>query len=307
MSAFTAQFPDLVDPYPKEIFFREYDQQEELFSKFFNVRKSTKAYEDAVKVSGLGALTLKPEGTPMNYDDPVQGNRKRVVHSTYGLGFRITMEMRDDDQFDIMSKMPSELAHSTRDHRENLAWNVINNGGSGTSGLDDLSLFSTAHTYLKSQGTSSSSTQSNDLSPAVALSVAGMESIRTLALTLRDESGRFTPIQGKLKWLLVPPALEHEANRILQSQYEPFTSDNQINTMATSLTGMQKMVVQYLSSSTVWYIATDKGSHSLQFFERMEPTTDSGRDFQTKDSMYDVCWRGSVIHRDWRGIWRSNA
>jgi hypothetical protein len=306
MASFTSQHPDLLESLQKRIFFNEYMQEPESFGEVFNVEKSTRAFEDAMKVSGLGSFALKAEGSPVGYDDPVSGPRKRVIHSTFALGGRQTMEMIEDDQFNIMSKMPADLARSARDHRENLAWGVVNNGGTSTTGtLDGLALFSTAHPYLKSQGTSSSATQSNDLTPAVALSVSGIESVMNLATLVRDESGRFTPIKARLKYLIVPPGLQFEAARLLESEYEPFTSDNQINTMKSSRTGVQVKVVPYLTSSTNWFMATDKREHSLTFYSRKPVTTDSGRDFQTKDTMFDAHYRASACARDWRGVYRS--
>jgi len=306
MATFTSQHPDLIDPNLKRVFFQEYMMEPERFSEVFTVESSNKAWEDAMKVSGLGALATKAEGEPISYSDPVSGAVKRVVHSTYALGFRVTMEMRQDDQFGIMSRMPSDLGFSTRAHREQLAWSVLNNGGTSTTGtLDGLALFSTAHPYLKSQGTDSDTVQANDLSPAVSLSVAGLESIKQTARTVRDESGRFTPQRGELKHLIIPPALEDEAQRLLESEFEPYTSDNQINTMKSSRSGMAPKVVPYLTDAETWFVAADKRNHGLKFYNRIEPETDQGMDFDTRDQKFVTFYRASACARDWRGIYRS--
>ncbi|GAG95157.1 unnamed protein product, partial [marine sediment metagenome] len=128
-------------------------------TELFDTRTSNKAYEDRMRVAGLGRLALKPEGTPVAFDDPVQGARTRVVHQTYALGFRVTMEMYQDELFGIIEKMPADLGDSARDHQERLAWDLINDGNLGArhTVLDDQTagapLFAATHIALKSGDT----------------------------------------------------------------------------------------------------------------------------------------------------------
>ena len=75
----------------------------------FTSKPSTKAFEDGMRVSALGSFATKPEGTPVGFDDPISGTRVRTVHTTYALGFRVTMEMKEDDLFNIIEQMPADL------------------------------------------------------------------------------------------------------------------------------------------------------------------------------------------------------
>lgn len=301
MSTFTSMQPDLIDPLEKDIFYKRYKMWPAIYPQVFNIKSSTKAYEDAMKVSGLGTFALKPEGAPVSYDDPVSGPRRRVTHSTYALGFRVTMEMLQDDQFDIIKQMPSDLADSAKDHRENLAWGLFNDAFTGATytGLDGLSLCNTSHTYLKFSGV-----QSNMQNPGVALSVTGLEAIMTQARTLRDESGRRTPV--RLGTLLIPPALEHLAYQLLESEKEPFTADNQVNSVKRSRSGLGAVAVPFFTDTDAWFLTTSKDQHSLTWYDRMKLTMDSEKDGPTKDRLYDACYRASVCFRDWRGVWGSN-
>lgn len=300
MATFSANMPELLEKRLREVYFDRYMMQPKLYPQVFNVKTSTTAYEDSLKVSGLGSLTRKNEGQPIGYDDPVQGTRKRTVHTTYALGFRVTMEMMEDDLYGIIEQMPKDLADATTDHQENLAWGVFNDAFDGNTytGFEGDELVQVDHALLKS-----ADTYDNELSPPVALSVAGLEAIHTLARTLVNESGRFTPV--KLSTLLVPPALEFEAMRLLETEREPGTNENQINTMKSSRTGVSPLVVPYLTDPDAYFLLAQKSQHSLQWFNKKKVTFDRSKDAATKDALYDVMYRAHVTFDDWRGVWGS--
>jgi phage major head subunit gpT-like protein len=294
---------ELLEPRLREVYFREYTMQPLLYTKVFNVQKSTKAFEDVVKVGGFGSLAVKGEGQPVAYDDPVISARKRTIHTVYALGFRVTMEMMDDDLYGVIIKMPKDLADATRDHQENLAWGVFNDAFAGavhtTIGGDILCQ---AHALLKDVP----NTYSNLQNPAVALSVTGIESLLTSARTMVDESGRFTPCN--VTTLVIPPALEFEAARLLETEKaagEPGTNENQINTVATNRIGVSALVVPYLTDDDAYFLVAEKGKHSLNWFNRREIEWDKGKDFATKDSLFDVMYRAHVTVDDWKGVWGS--
>lgn len=301
MPTFTSTAPELLEPWVTQIFFNEYDQIPELFPKLFNMKKSTKAFEDTFAVSGLGFFALKPEGTPVTYDDPVQSGRKRVVHSTFALGFRVTMEMMDDDQHNIISRMPQDLGRSARHNREVNAWARVANGFTTSTGIPEgdgtaRSLFNTGHIRLKDLGTSS-----NQASPGVALSVSGLEDAITNFRLTQDESGRRINLTPKV--ITHHPNDEFVAMQILDSTQEPYTADNQINTM--SRMGLTTISVPYFTDTDNWMVFTDKSNHSLCFYDRMALRFDRNKDSQTKDALFDAMMRYSVTHDDWRGSYGS--
>lgn len=303
MATFSGAFAELLEPRLREVYFREYEMQELLFPQVFNMKTSKRAFEDVLKVGGFGPLAVKGEGQPVAYDDPIQSARKRTVHTVYALGFRVTMEMMQDDLYGIMEQMPKDLADSTRDHRETLAWGVFNDAFAGavhvTIGGDTLCQ---AHVLLKAGPT----TYENQLNPAVALSVTGMEDMLTLARTMVDESDRFTP--AKPVTLIVPPDLEFEAARLLETtRGEPGTDENQINTVASNRIGVKCLVVPYLTSDTAWFMVAAKGKHTLKWFDRMDITFSNSKDTQTKDALYDVMYRAHVTVDDWKGFWASSG
>ncbi len=300
MATFSGNHAELLEPRLREVLWKEYSQIPLMYPAVFNVKTSTKAFEDVLKISGFGSMTTKGEGQPVAYDDPISSDRKRTVHTVYALGFRVTMEMQDDDLYNVISQMPKELGTSLRDHQENLAWSVLNTGFVATTHaiIGGGALFA-SQTLLKQGGP-----YRNDLNPAVALSVTGIEDMLTLARTMPNESGFFT--QVNVKNLIIPPALEFEAARLLETtRGEPGTDENQINTVASNRIGVRTHIVPYLTSDTAWFMTSDK--HHLNWFNRKKPTFSSNKDSQTKDALFDVMYRAHVTPDDWKGAWGSNA
>ena len=87
MATLTPQFFRLLEAEVKDVSFKAFDQIPLLFPQLIQRKPSSKAYEDAMLVAGLGTYATKPEGTPVAFDDPVQGQQVRTVHQTYALGW----------------------------------------------------------------------------------------------------------------------------------------------------------------------------------------------------------------------------
>lgn len=301
MATTTFQFPELLEPFVTDIFFNKLNMIPPIFPQVFNVRGSNRGFEEMLRVAGLGTFADKPEGTPVSYDDPVQGNRVRTVHTTFALGFRVTMEMMDDDQHGIIRQMPSDLADSARDHRENLAFSLFADAFAGATfrGLDGLALCVT-HTNLKT-----GETQNNALAPGVALSVSGLQSALTNMRTTTNESGRF--IQLRPRMLLIHPNEEFNAAQILDSEKLPGSADNDINSVRSSRIGVSALMSQYLTDTTDWFLLAEKMQHSLTWWNRKDVTMERSRDAQTKDQLFDSHYRASIAVYDWRGVVGSAA
>lgn len=306
MGTFTFNHPELLERDTKDIFFKNFDMIPLLYTSLFNVKTSTKAYEDGMRVAGMGTFHTKAEGTPIGFDDPVSASVVRTVHTVYGLGFRVTMEMTDDDQHGIISQMPADLGDSARDHQERLAWSLVNDAfaGSTYTGLTDgstaVSLCNATHTNLKT-GT----TQSNVLTPPVALSVTGLESLMTTASTTQSEEDRYISLnQSKLVY---HPNLQHTAHVLLNTEFRAGTSDNDRSTVVTSRSGitpLERTGVPYLTSTTAWFIS---GKNDLTWNNRKSLTFDRAKDSDSFDQKFMAHYRASVMHREWRGFWGSNA
>jgi phage major head subunit gpT-like protein len=305
MATLTPQFFQLLEAEEKEVFFQGFTEQALKYPQLFETKNSTKAYEDRIRVAGLGTFATKPEGTPIAFDDPRQGTQVRTVHQTFALGWRATMEMMEDDQFSVMSRMSSELGASARDHQERLAWGLINDAFTGSvyTGLESDTLFESTHTLLK--GTSTTSTISNILSPAVALSQTGIESIMNLADTTTSDEGRYVELAPSI--LLIHPNEQHNAHVLLNTEYKPGSADNDRSTVVSSRSGLTPLAVPYLSSTTRWYMFSPPGKNTLCWNNRKSLTFLNGSDSETLDQKFYGVYRASVMWSEWRGSWGSQA
>jgi hypothetical protein len=287
MATFRGTLPEVFEARQAELFFKQYAQEELIYPQVFNVKPITKAYDDAFRVSGLGPFVLKPEGTPIG------------EVSTFALGYRVTMEARDDDQYDLIDEFPRDLGDAARDHQENLAFALFNDAFDGNTftGLDTLALCTTAHTTLKHK--TPGTTLSNQISPGIALSVTLLESMITRLRLTQSEEGRQIPLSPAV--LMIHPDEAFNATKLLESEREPFTSDNQINATSRGRTGISPLSVPYLTDTDAVFLGTEKSKHGVFWYDRMGLKFDDSKDSQTKDSLFDGMYRAEVGIRGWRG------
>ena len=303
MATLSPSFFELLEAKEMDVFFKTFTQIPLLYPQIFFNNTSTKAYEERIDIAALGTFATKPEGTPVAFDDPVQGAAIRTAHQTFALGWRASMEMMEDDQFSIMSQMSGDLGDSARDHQERLAWGLINSGFATTTytGLGGDALFTASHHRLRT-GTGS---QSNILSPAVALSATGIEDMMVLADTTTSLEGRF--IQLNPTMLLIPPALQHTAFELLQTEHKVDSADNNRNTVVASRSGLKPVEVPYLTSTTNWYMMSAPRKDGIVWNSRKKLNFSRSQDSETFDQKFYGHYRASVMFSEWRGFFGSAA
>lgn len=303
MATFTNDLPEIMEARDKMIFFKNYVQQKQKFREIYEVRPSKKGYEDRLEIAGLGTFSQKLEGAPVTFSDPVQGTRRRVVHTTYALGYRATWEAISDDQWAILEKMPADLGDSARDHEERIATDVLNDGFDGNrhTGVDGASLFNATHTSLRAEVAS----QSNVLAPAVALSVTGLEEVMTMAMTTQSREGRYIDLEPAK--LVIHPSNAHVAYVLLNTATRPGTADRDVSTVVSSRSGLTVVATPYLSSTTQWSVHARVGKNTLKWNQRATLFFKRANDANTFDQMHYAAYRGSAQFDEWRGNWGSTG
>lgn len=302
MVARTTGFSDLLAPGMRKIFFERYGQWPDEYTQAFNVLTSKRNYEDDSEVAGLGRMPEKPQGRPIVYDDPFQGESTRYTHVTYGLGFRVTEEMWEDDLYNIMKRMPAGLAKSAHQTIEVTAWNVFNRAfNSGYTGPDGKTLCATDHPNIaKKPG---SGPYPNRPSTDVDLSITALQSaIETFEDTVDD---RDLNIMLKPKLLVIAPENKWMAREILRSEKKPYTADNEINALLDE--ELTYMVCHYFSDTDAWFLVSPKENHYLNFFWRKKLAFANSDDFDTGDAKYKATMRFSCGFSGWRGIYGSSG
>lgn len=291
MPATRGAFAQLLAPGLGAIIFDDLAEHPEEYTQIFNVYPSERAYEEEQLVAGLGTIPLKPEGESIKYDNPIQGGTLRYTHSAYGLGFQVTREMWDDDQYGVMTKVSQDFAGGIRQTLESTYANVLNNSFTTQKTIDGETLCNTAHPLL------GGGTYSNRSATDIAFSISGMQELLLLFERAVNERGllkRMVPSK-----LLIPVDLQFKAAEILFSSYAPYTGNNEVNVMQGRL---DPMVNHYLTSPSAWWMLAEKSQHTLKGYWRVRPKFESQDDFGTKGANFSTYFRFCAGATYWHGI-----
>jgi hypothetical protein len=278
----------------------EYKDHEMEYKALFDTQSSTKAYEEDQLIPGLGLAPIKTEGAATSYDTLSQGLTSRYTHLAYSLGFILTREALDDNQYKGKAlKAMKMLARSFRQTKEIVAANVYNRGHSSSYlGADGKSLFATDHPTL-------AGSQSNRLTTAADMSEASVEDLCVLMSNAVDERG--LKIKVVEKKLLYPTALRFEAARILKSTQQNDTANNAINALRSEgvFTDGGSMN-HYFDDTDAFYIRTDV-EQGMVHFERTAPEFAQDNDFDTSNLKYKGYERNSFGWTDFRGAYSNGG
>lgn len=259
----------------------------------FNVMSSSKAQEHDLGVGAFGNWN-QYKGA-IEYDDPDQGYKTTYTHVEFARGFKVERKLVDDDQYNIINRLPRGLAIGAMRKRENDAASVFNNAFSSSYTGGDAIALCGAHPYSPTNAT----TQANN--GTTALSYDSIIATRKLMRSYVDDRGQLIPINPNT--ILVPPELENTAWEILNSMNKPGTGDNDANYVRG--TNLQLIVWDYLTNSNNWFML-DSGLAKtyLNWFDRvpLEFATDPTGDY-TLEARFRGYMRYSYGWSDWRWVY----
>ena len=300
MTMTTGNFSRLIAPGYRKVFFGQMKDRPTEYDKIINIKSSTRAYEDDFEMAGVGAMQSKSEGVAINYSDPIQGGTKRYTHAVFGRGYRITEEMYEDDLYSVTGqKMAKSLAKAVANHCEVYGWSVLNNAfnTSYAGFIASTSLCSTSHTLIDGSTLANRPSAETDLS-ATALQAA-IESFEGWT------DNRGLPVLIKPVLLVVGPTFKWAAREILGSEFRPYSSDNEINSLREE--DMKYMVGHFLSDADSWFVLGGKDDHDMNWQWRRKPKFENSDDFDTGDAKFKVSLRHSQGYGDFRGVYGSQG
>lgn len=295
----SSSFAKLLYPGLNTIYGRAYNEYPVEYTAIFDSNKSTRAYEEDLGTTGLGLASRKGEGNSIAYDEESQAFLTRYVHFVYGLGFIITRELFEDDQYGQVGQRRSKaLAMSMRQTKETIAANVPNRAfNSSYTGGDGKELCATDHPNY------SGGTWSNELSTAADLSEASLEqACIDIAKWTNDRGLKIKVMPQKL---IIPTDLQFEAERILMSPYRVGTADNDINALKQMGKFPGGIVVNhFLTDTDAWFIKTNSPD-GLKYFSRRAMQFAVDNEFDTENAKFKATERYSFGWTDPRGIFGS--
>jgi hypothetical protein len=282
-----------------------YNQYPVEWDKLFEKYTSRKAFEEDVGGSYFGLAPVKGEGSPVSYDSARQGFTSRYNHVVYALGFIITREIYDDDQYDVVGKLKAQsLAFSMRQTKEVIAANVYNRAfNTSYLGGDGSTLIASAGGGGSASAPNiAGGTYTNGVAAAVDLSEASLEQAVIDIAGFTNDRG--LKIAVRPRTLIIPKELMFEATRILKADGRTGTDLNDPNALKTMGMIPEVVVNHYLTDVDAWFIRTDV-QNGLKYFERSGDEFGMDEDFDTENAKYKARARYSFGWTDRRAIYGS--
>ena len=281
------------------LFGLQYATYGEEHKEIYETEKSERSFEEETKLSGFSAAPVKNEGSAIAYDNAQEAFTARYNHETIALGFSITEEAVEDNLYDSLSaRYTKGLARAMAYTKQVKAASVLNNGFSNAyAGGDGVALFSTAHPLV------SGGTNSNRPSTNSDLNETSLENAVIQIAAWTDERGLL--IAAKPRKLVVPPALQFVATRLLETNLRVGTADNDINALKNNGSIPEGYTINhYLTDTNAWFLTTDV-PNGLKHFERMALSTSMDGDFDTGNVRYKARERYSFGWSDPLGVFGS--
>lgn len=286
-------YPDLLWPGIQAIFGTNYEKLDKEYTRIFDVRKSTKAYEKVSEATGLGLAVVKAEGQSIFYDTPNAGPTSTFVHVTYGLGYIITREAEEDNQYqEVAESNAANLPWSMLTTKEIVHANVLNRAtNSSYVGGDGQPLASDSHPVAS--GTF------DNLLTAADLSEASLEDALTTIAGARNSAG--LPIALRAVRLIVGPGQIFNATRLLESDGRSGTANNDVNAFKTLGLVPEIVINHYLDDADAWIIQTNAPNGLISYQRRALELRDDS-DFDTENRKHKATERYSAGWGDPRAI-----
>lgn len=290
--ATTGNFAELLWPGIIALWGQKYKQWDTKYTKFFTIQSSDKAFEKVQQITGFPKAAVKEEGNEAYFAQMYQGYQREYRPLTYSIGAVVTREMVEDDQYNVIRQIPTQLAKSMREVEEIVSHNVLNNAfDTSVLGADGSTLCATNHTLVNG------STLGNRPTTDADLTLTSLENAITSIMRFTDDQG--LQINVKPMKLIVPTDLYFTANKILESQYVTGSADNDVN-IVTNL-GLTPIETPYLTDTDAWFLGTD--IEGLRFFRRRAAELDQDNDFETDNLKMKTTGRFAVDFDDFRAVY----
>ena len=281
------------------LFGLEYKKYGEEHKEIFESETSDRSFEEETKLSGFSAAPVKNEGAAMAYDNAQEAWTARYTHETIAMGFSLTEEAIEDNLYDSLSaRYTKALARAMAYTKQVKAAAILNNAfASGVTYGDGQVLCSTTHPLVNG------GTNSNRPTTPADLNETSLEAAVIQIAAWTDERGLLIAAQPNK--LIIPPALQFVATRILETELRVSTADNDINALKNngSIPGGYA-INHYLTDTNAWFLTTDV-PNGLKHFTRTPMSTSMDADFDTGNSRYKARERYSFGVSDPLGIFGS--
>jgi hypothetical protein len=283
------------------LFGLEYARYGEEHKEIYEIEKSERSFEEETKLAGFSAAPVKNEGSAIAYDNAQEAFTARYNHETIALGFSITEEAVEDNLYDSLSaRYTKALARAMSYTKQVKGASVLNNGFSNAyPGGDGVALFSTAHPLVNGDRNANTPVTQTDLNET------SLEAAVIGIAAWTDERGLL--IAAKPRKLIIPPALQFVATRLLETSLRVGTNNNDVNALKNNGSIPEGYAINhFLTDNNAWFLCTDV-PNGLKMFERSPLTNSMDGDFDTGNVRYKARERYSFGWSDPLGVFGSSG
>ena len=285
------------------LFGLEYARYGEEHKEIYETETSERSFEEETKLSGFTAAPVKNEGSAIAYDNAQEAWTARYNHETIAQGFSITEEAIEDNLYDSLSaRYTKALARSMAYTKQVKAAAILNNGFTNSAqyyGGDGVPLFSASHPLVNG------GTNSNVPSTPADLNETSLENAVIQIAAWTDERGLL--IAAKPKKLIVPPALQFVATRLLETSLRVGTNDNDVNALKNNGSIPEGYTINhFLTDTNAWFLTTDV-PNGMKHFVRTPLANSMDGDFDTGNVRYKARERYSFGWSDPLGMYGSQG
>ena len=288
-----------LEPGLNALFGLEYDRYENEHAEIYESENSDRAFEEEVMLAGFGAAPIKQEGAAVSFDMANESFTARYTHETIALAFSITEEAVEDNLYDKLSaRYTRALARSMANTKQVKAAATLNNAfdSSFTFG-DGKELCATDHP------TTAGGNFRNELTTAADLNETSLEQSLIDISAFIDERGLKIALRGMK--MIIPPALQFVAERLMATNLRPGTADNDVNAVRNMGMLPEGYVVNhFLTDTDAFFIKTD-APNGFKPFVRTPMQTAMEGDFDTGNVRYKARERYSFGVSDPRCVFGS--
>lgn len=299
------------------------NKYDDLVKALANVSKSDRWGEKSTTIGGLGDYDVKNEGSDASEDTFIEGYAKFIQHLSFAKSFLISEEMRDDNQLEEAKSKAINLVQSYKRTRAKFLSQMLTSSvGStttmtfgGKSGIDiscadELALFSSQHPLKNSYSSGTThNTQTNLFTNALGNNTVMLNRLANIMRNFKDDRGEVLGFTADT--IIIPgnqPALEDTVKKIIGSDGEIGTSNNDINTQR----GQWKLVVDYLWTPTVtgtdpapYIIMSSEANKELlatRFYDRKNLDVVNEVKAESRNLIYNGFARFSAGFTNWRHV-----
>ena len=260
------------------------------YDKITGMKKTSKATEQVFSYAGLPAASQTGELEPIYYADMSELGATTFTVNKYTIATMFSHELQQDNLHlpDVLKEAGTASGESMAFIKAQSIASTLNRAFNSSYAMYDGVELCGTHT-LKS-----GDSFDNDLTPASLTFDNVWLAINHFETSLLSQSGLY--LKDTPKYLVYHPSKEKEVQAILQSNLEPGTANNDKNTVRNY--NLVPVPCRFLTTSTYWFLASEKFKEDHLFFEREAPKTAMEDDFDRMGSKIRNHCRFAVGVRD---------